>query len=86
MTQRNAHPTKSGPNKPLSRRDKHRICVKALKPAAPGPKFAKARKHNQHVHELRDESGQAYTLIGGRKSLIRGRRKWLAGISAQRGW
>ena len=50
-------------------------------------KFPKARKHKQHVHPLRDEHG-AYTLTG---ALIRTeegvtRRKWLAGISAQRGY
>ena len=54
------------------------------------PKFAKPRKHKQHTHPLRDEHG-AYTLVGARVRVVGGmivqkRRKWLAGISAQRGY
>lgn len=56
------------------------------------PKFAKQRKHKQHTHPLRDEHG-AFTLVGRSNDepssiLVDGqfRRKWLAGISAQRGY
>lgn len=60
------------------------------------PKLAKARKHKQHVHPLRDGNG-AYTLVGStitdRVSVVDGierwrveRMQWLAGISAQRGY
>jgi hypothetical protein len=57
----------------------------AEKPAAPGPKFAKLRKHKQRRHPLQDAHG-AYTLIGKDVPLGPSRRKWLGGISAQRGY
>ena len=47
------------------------------------PKFAKARVHKQHKHQLRDGHG-AYTLTG--NNPFAPRRMWLAGISAQRGY
>lgn len=65
-------------------------------------KFPKARKRKQHVHPLRDEHGAyTLTGFGGMVPQIVGyessgecivemrdipRRKWLAGISAQRGY
>lgn len=60
------------------------------------PKFPKARVHQQHKHPLRDEHG-AYTLVGrntfvpsaqpwDQDEWVPGRRVWLAGISAQRGY
>lgn len=61
------------------------------------PKFAKPRKHKQHVHPLRDDHG-AFTLVGRSKVVSTTinadgdftdwmqRRKWVAGISAQRGY
>jgi hypothetical protein len=52
------------------------------------PQFPKDRVHKQHKHSLRDEHG-AYTLVG-RDQMpgtgFDGRRMWLAGISAQRGY
>ena len=92
-------PPEPGWTKSPSRRDKHRAAVAAAKPIAPGPKFAKPRKHVEHVHPLRDEHG-AYTLTGrNRKTFftwksgrvdhtgwLPGRRTWLAGVSAQRGY
>jgi len=73
--------------KPMSREDKRRAAVAKSKPAAPGPKFAKPRKHKQHTHPIRDAHG-AHTLVG-RKFAFNGetiRRMWLAGLSAQRGY
>jgi opacity protein-like surface antigen len=47
------------------------------------PKFPKERARKQHSHPLRDEHG-AYTLVG--NNPFKPRRKWLGGISAQRGY
>jgi hypothetical protein len=52
------------------------------------PKFPKARVHKQAKHPQRDEHG-AYTLVGRGElpnGITDGRRMWLAGISAQRGY
>lgn len=53
------------------------------------PKFAKSRaksrKHAQHKHPLRDGHG-AYTVVGRDAETNTGRRMWVAGISAQRGY
>lgn len=65
-----------------SRRDLHRLQVHFAKPKAPGPKFAPERKRKPHHHPLRDEHG-AYTLTG---QSVLCRRKWVAGISQQRGY
>jgi hypothetical protein len=63
--------------KPLSRRDKHRAKVLLASPKAPGPKFAKERKHRPHPTPLRDALG-AFTRVGRYP-----RRVWVAGVSAQ---
>lgn len=75
--------------KSKSRRDRHRALVAQSKPEAPKAKFKKDRAHRVTVSPLQDEVG-AYTLVG-RNHLhqLNGkppRRKWLAGISAQRGF
>ena len=69
----------TNPDKQPSRRDLHRLASKTFQHAA---KLAEVRKHKQHKHPLRDEHG-AYTLTG---RYEHGRRVWLAGISAQRGY
>lgn len=82
---------------PPGRTDKRRALAKAKRPAPTQPKFDKPRVHKQHKHPLRDEHG-AYTLVGRteildvnedgsfRDSFPGPRRKWLGGISAQRGY
>jgi len=90
-------PAQVGGKKP-SRRDRHRALVAASKVGQSAPKFAKERKHSLHDHPQRDEAG-AYTLIGKAYTIEHcdgvgnwlgteevPRRKWLAGISAQRGY
>jgi len=65
---------------------------------APARQGQKPRKHKQHAHPLRDEHG-AFTLVGKAGSMDRydehggylgteswPRRKWLGGLSAQRGY
>lgn len=47
------------------------------------PKAIKVRVHKPHKHMLRDEHG-AYTMVG--RNMFGARRKWLAGVSAQRGF
>jgi hypothetical protein len=52
------------------------------------PKFAKERQHRPASHPLRDGHG-AYTLVGRGEmpnGITDGRRIWLGGISAQRGY
>jgi hypothetical protein len=81
-------------DKAPSSTDRERANVAARRPARTQPKFAKARAHKQHKHPLRDEHG-AYTLVGRPRGYGRndtselpnfGRRIWLGGISAQRGY
>lgn len=72
------------------RKNAHRHAKRLVKTTNSGqnPKFPEDRKHTQHVHPLRDERGDAFTVVG--KARIPGdastRRIWLAGVSAQRGW
>lgn len=77
--------------KPLSSTDRVRAAARATRPAPTQPKFAKTRTRKQHQHPLRDQHG-AYVLVGQPPYAAdainpnRGRRIWLAGISAQRGY
>lgn len=81
------------------RRNKQRRALRLRKFAAshwlshwtPTP-TGKPRTHKQHAHQVRDEHG-AFTLVGRSNDepssiLVNGlfRRKWLAGVSAQRGY
>lgn len=90
--------TRATPKSP-SRRDLHRVAVAAAK-AAPAPKFPEPRRRKPHEHPHRDGNG-VVTLVGrnfprtwvgpgtGAKRVVGwspGRRVWLAGISAQRGY
>lgn len=86
----NAPMTRAMP-KPASRRDKHRAAV-AARARPTQPKFSSPRQRKQHVHPLRDEHG-AVTLAGRPHPWLDanvlahgGRRVWLAGVSAQRGY
>jgi hypothetical protein len=67
-----------------------RRLLKSFKGNGQHPKFPKERVRKQHKHPLRDEHG-AFTRVGRdpwRTSKNDGssRRKWLGGISAQRGY
>lgn len=69
----------------------HRVdrrVAKALRGTGQAPKFTKERVRRQHQHLRRDQHG-AYTLVGRGElpnGVTDGRRIWLAGISAQRGF